>query len=152
MTTLYKNIDGKLYYWETWEKNDGTSSIIHFGQVGEEGITETIITKRVADNIQKLESEGYRTVPIEDFQILIIEYEIKVEFGTEQDLQRRYNLQDRLQETLGWRGLGFCDGGSIGTGTMEVCCFVVDFELAKKIVEHDLKNTEYHDYKRIYLE
>jgi len=57
-----------------------------------------------------------------------------------------------MNETLGWTGLGNCDGGNIGSGTMEVCCFVVDFELAKKVIEIDLKNTEFADYTRIYNE
>lgn len=54
-----------------------------------------------------------------------------------------------MDETLGWTGLGHCDGGSIGGGTMEVCCYVVDFEIAKNIVERDLSNTEFSDYIRI---
>jgi hypothetical protein len=57
-----------------------------------------------------------------------------------------------MSETLGWTGLGHCDGGSIGSGTMEVCCFVVDFELAKQVVEKDLADTEFADYTRIYNE
>ena len=43
-------------------------------------------------------------------------------------------------------------GGSIGSGTMEVCCFVVDFELAKTVIEADLKDTEFADFTRIYDE
>lgn len=39
---------------------------------------------------------------------------------------------------LGWTGLGHVDGGSIGSGTMEVGCEVVDFE-----------NSEFRDYKEI---
>jgi hypothetical protein len=54
-----------------------------------------------------------------------------------------------MNETLGWTGLGNCDGGSIGSGTMEVCCFVVDFKIAKRVVEKDLKNTKFADYSRI---
>ncbi len=57
-----------------------------------------------------------------------------------------------MNETLGWSGLGHCDGGSIGSGTMEVCCFVVDFDIAKSVIEADLKSTEFDDYSRIYDE
>lgn len=151
MTILYKNINGNFYYWETWKEDDNESSIIHFGKVGEKGTTETSPTTKIAEIIKKLEFEGYKVVPIEDFEILIIEYEIQGEWGNEQDLHKRYSLQDRMQETLGWTGLGFCDGGSIGAGTMEVCCFVVNFKLAKEIIEDDLRLIEYYDYKRIYL-
>ncbi|WP_346823269.1 hypothetical protein [Rapidithrix thailandica] len=46
-----------------------------------------------------------------------------------------------MDRTLGWTGLGHTDGGSIGSGIMEVGCIVVDFELAKKLIEQDLKDT-----------
>lgn len=72
--------------------------------------------------------------------------------GTDTDLDKRYSLQDRMNETLGWTGLGNCDGGSIGSGTMEVCCFVVDFGIAKKVIERDLRETEFADYTRIFDE
>ena len=61
-------------------------------------------------------------------------------------------LQDRMDEKLGWTGLGMCDGGSIGSGTMEVCNFVVDFALAKSVIEQDLAGTEFANYTRIYDE
>lgn len=32
---------------------------------------------------------------------------------------------------------------------MEVCCYVVDFEIAKRVIENDLKDTEFADYSRI---
>ena len=81
----------------------------------------------------------------------MIEFEVDG-MGSPEDVDRRHRLQDRMSETLGWTGLGMCDGGSIGSGTMEVCCFVVDFDVAKKVVESDLKRTEFSDYTRIYNE
>lgn len=57
-----------------------------------------------------------------------------------------------MNETLGWTGLGFCDGGSIGSGTMEVCNFVVDFEIAKAIIEKGIKGSEFENFTRIYDE
>ena len=35
---------------------------------------------------------------------------------------------------------------------MEVCNFVVDFEVAKEVVAADLAETEFSDYKRIFDE
>ena len=72
--------------------------------------------------------------------------------GTVTDLERRHAMEERMRELMGWTGLGTCDGGSIGSGTMEVCCFVVDFETAKRVIEHDLRGTEFEDYSRIYDE
>ena len=50
-----------------------------------------------------------------------------------------------LNEGLGWTGLGCCDGGSIGSGTMEACCYVVDFErdvLTKELAETSMVITQ----------
>lgn len=54
-----------------------------------------------------------------------------------------------MNEILGWTGLGDVDGGSIGNGTMEIACRVVDFGIAKKVIEENLKNTEFSDYLKI---
>ncbi|HEY1717808.1 MAG TPA: hypothetical protein VGH42_05860, partial [Verrucomicrobiae bacterium] len=54
--------------------------------------------------------------------------------GNATDLKKRHGLEERMNETLGWTGLGLCDGGSIGSGTMEVCCYVVDFQIAKDAI------------------
>ncbi|HYX51974.1 MAG TPA: hypothetical protein VE783_00880 [Candidatus Limnocylindrales bacterium] len=40
----------------------------------------------------------------------------------------------------------------MGSGTMEVCCFVVDFEGAKAVIEADLAGTNFSNYTRIYDE
>jgi hypothetical protein len=68
------------------------------------------------------------------------------------DLEKRTRLQSRMNKTLGWTGLGHCDGGSIGSGTMEVCCMVVDFVIAKEVIAKDLINTEFSDYLTIFDE
>jgi hypothetical protein len=111
--------------------------------------------KKAADifqnEVDKLISEGYRPIDPEDHYTLLIEYEV-VGMGNGEDVEKRHRLEDRMNETLGWTGLGACDGGSIGSGTMEVCNFVVDFEVAKKIIENDLKGTEFENYTRIYDE
>jgi hypothetical protein len=51
---------------------------------------------------------------------------------------------------LGWTGLGYCNGGSTGSGTMEVGCTVVDSEIAKKVIAENLEGSEFSNYNRIY--
>jgi hypothetical protein len=96
-------------------------------------------------------SEGFEPIAIDDHAVLMIEYPVEG-MGTAKDLKKRHALEDRMNETLGWTGLGNCDGGSIGSGTMEVCCFVVDFRIARRVIEEYLKNTKFADYARIYDE
>ena len=92
---------------------------------------------------------GYSEFDENKLSFLEIEYKIDG-FGSEEDLDKRHKLEDRMNETLGWTGLGHTDGGSIGSGTMEVGCIVVDFEIAKKVIIEDLKNTEFENYTRIF--
>ncbi|MDR2723587.1 MAG: hypothetical protein LBB25_00050 [Holosporaceae bacterium] len=63
---------------------------------------------------------------------------------------KRFELQDFMNEFLFEIGLGLCDGGSTGAGTMEICCLVADYDLAKQLISEKLKSTKFADYCRIY--
>jgi hypothetical protein len=152
---LYKFTDSKKEYWETWDNDDG-SHTVHWGELGTTGKSKEVkgsLLKKPEKIIQKeadeMVSNGFR--PIEDEFTLLVEY-IVDGMGSKEDVDKRHRLQDRMNETLGWTGLGHCDGGSIGSGTMEVCNYVVDFEVAKRVIENDLKGTEFENYTRIYDE
>jgi hypothetical protein len=152
---LYKFAETKKEYWETWDNDDG-SHTVHWGELGTKGKSKEINSsflkkpeKIIQNEVDKMVSNGFRQV--DDEVTLLIEYAIE-DMGTKEDVEKRHRLQDRMNETLGWTGLGNCDGGSIGSGTMEVCNFVVDFEVAKKVIENDLKGTEFDNYTRIYDE
>jgi hypothetical protein len=155
MLKLYKIIDGKLHYWETWDK-DKKTGIVHWGAVGDAGQNEEIKSELLVNFRKKIQKivdqkliEGYNE--IEELFTLMIEYPVD-DMGTQGDLDKRQRLERRMNEKLGWTGLGHCDGGSIGGGTMEACCFVVDFDIAKDLIEHDLEGTEFENYARIYDE
>jgi len=154
---LYKFSEDEKRYWETWENNDG-SHIVHWGELGTKGKTKTVKSSflkkaesKIQEEIEKAIADGYREIPAEDHFTLLVEYKV-AGMGSGKDVEKRHRLESRMNETLGWTGLGACDGGSIGSGTMEVCNFVVDFELAKRVIEADLAGTEFSDYSRIYNE
>jgi predicted DNA-binding WGR domain protein len=150
MTKLYKKIEGELHYWECWAQGDG-SMIAHWGKVGERG-SNKIIDKQLGESeIDKFTRQGY--VEFDDLEIatLVIEYAVDG-MGTVNDLDKRQMIQERMDEALGWAGLGNCDGGSIGRGTMEIVCLVVDFAIARQVVERDLAGAGLADYARIYCE
>lgn len=156
MIKLYKRTDdGRLAYHEAWIINRAVTE--HWGIVGLRGESRSHRMKtgdREAELERVLASArraGYAEIDPDDQRRLIVEYSIS-EMGEETDLEKLRRLEDRLNETLGWSGLGDCDGGSIGAGTMEVCCFVVDFDCAKVIIEESLGGTEFADYSRIYDE
>lgn len=157
MLKLYNFTDDSKRYWETWDNGDGTHTV-HWGILADNG--ESKVVKKslfrkpenlIQAEIDGLVAEGFKPIDIEEHQILLIEY-IVDGFGEPNDLEKRHRLEDRMNETLGWTGLGHCDGGSIGSGTMEVCCFVVDFDIAKTTIASNLEQTEFSDYSRIYNE
>ncbi len=157
MLKLYKKTKNEFKYWETWDISDDMATI-HWGDVGTQGETINVKSTLASDNdeflkqeIDKLIDEGYQPIDNDEHFVLLIEFAIDG-MGTELDVEKRHNLENRMNETLGWTALGHCDGGSIGSGTMEVCCFVVDFDIAKKVIEEDLIATEFSDYTRIYDE
>ncbi len=155
MLKLYRFTDTKKEYWETWDNDDG-SHTVHWGELGTTGQSKEVkgsLLKKPEKIIQKevdeMVSSGFK--PIDDEYTLLIEYAVE-SMGAKEDVEKRHRLEERMSETLGWSGLGHCDGGSIGSGTMEVCNFVVDFEVAKSVIEADLKDTEFENYTRIYDE
>ena len=155
MLKLYKLKDNQLWYWETWDKDEKTA-IVHWGIVGEQGQNKEVsgglfsnFRKNVQKEIDEKLKEGFREFDQDKVSFLEIEYIIDG-FGTEQDLEKRHRLEAKMDEVLGWTGLGHTDGGSIGSGTMEVGCMVVDFDTAKKVIEENLKRTEFGNYSRIF--
>jgi hypothetical protein len=149
MIKLYKEIEGVIHYWECWE-NDNKSSIAHWGVLGERGSDEVIDNERAEQEINNHMEQGYVEFNELETSMLFIEYTI-TGMGTIKDLEKRHRLEERMNDAMGWTGLGHCDGGSIGADSMEVCCMVVDYEIAKKVIETDLKDSEFADYSSIYL-
>jgi hypothetical protein len=156
MLKLYKLNTQPKQYWETWEHN-GVHTV-HWGELGTKGESKELKasllsspTKVIQKEVDRHISEGFAPLDTEDHATLLIEYAVDG-MGTSKDLEKRHRLEERMNETLGWTGLGHCDGGSIGSGTMEVCCFVADYEIARGVIEADLAGTEFADFTRIYDE
>jgi hypothetical protein len=157
MLKLYRSVKGEVEYWETWD-NDEKSGTVHWGKLGERGSDKIFVTDKSHDFHEKIQEEVTQRVqegfgPIDQDELLTLLIEFKVDgMGNSEDLEKRSRLESRMNETLGWVALGHCDGGSIGSGTMEVCCLVVDFEIAKSIIENDLAGSEFSNYTRIVME
>jgi len=80
--------------------------------------------------------------------VLLIEYKIDG-FGTDEDLEKRWEVQRLVGKLLKKAKLGECDGGSSGSNTMEVCCYVTNFDKANDAIAQALSNTKYGNYTRI---
>ena len=157
MLKLYKQVDNEILYWETWDKDEKTG-VVHWGIVGQRGQDKEIksglfsnFRKEIQKEVDKIIETGYAEIDADNLFTLLIEFKVDG-MGTPEDVEKRTRLQNKMDEVLGWTGLGHCDGGSIGSGTMEACCFVVDFDIAKQVIEAKLKDTEFADYTRIFDE
>jgi hypothetical protein len=155
---LYRLSDGQADYWETWQDPSG-DHIIHWGELGTEGENKTIPRGLFGGGLKAVEQEtaemrfrGFAEIDADDHLFLIVEFPISGDMGSEAELDKLHRLEASLNEILGWTGLGECDGNSIGSGTMEAACSVVDFEVAKRVIEQRLIGTEFADYSRIYKE
>ncbi len=157
MIKLYRRSDLGIRYHEAWAP-DEKCVIEHWGELGSRGETrEHPLSPNVDPNVAieailaDARERGFCEFDDDDVQVLLIEYKIDG-MGNPDDLKKRHALEARIDDTLGWTGLGHCDGGSIGSGTMEVCCLVVDFDTAREVIEADLAGTPFADYSRIYDE
>lgn len=155
MIKLYRLTAELREYWETWQHDDG-SQIVHWGELGTKGMTRFVkdslfskAEKKVKKEIASLEKQGFRK--LEPEWLVMIEYGINGLDG-EKALEKRYLIQDRMNQVLGRTGLGHCDGGSIDSETMEICNLVIDPHLAQTVIAEDLAATEFKDYLYIYYQ
>lgn len=147
---LYKRHDGRLLYREAWI--DGENVVEHVGVYGERGLTSQreasgpVRQREVMDAIaEDAKAEGFKSVPEARLVGLLVSKEISGA-GTKDDLLRRHSLEDFLNEVTGWHGLGHCDGGSIGSGSMEAFCLVVDYNIAAEVIERELASSQFKDF------
>ncbi len=153
MIKLYKGTKGGVLYHEAWSADCTVTE--HWGKLGELGSTRDHALTEADDPNEVLEAvlasaraNGFTELDADQLRLLLIEYRIQG-MGSTADLNKRHALEDRMNEVLGWVGLEQCEGGSIGYGTMAVYCLVVDFELARSVIEADLVGSIFEDYSRI---
>jgi hypothetical protein len=140
---LYRTRGDVTEYWEAWTTAKDVT--IHWGKVGEVGETRELPHEvgLHPSEIIKRESKphraaGFRPRKIDELHCVIIQYKIEGH-GNVADHDRRVQVEELINECLGWTGLGHCDGGDIGSGSMNVFCYVVDLVIAQKVVVNSLK-------------
>jgi hypothetical protein len=151
---LYKIIESKLHYHEAW--STPTAVHEHWGIAGHRGkhrLHELHAgedpDEAVLAVLRPFIDDGFASIDPDDHISLVIEYTIDPA-NNNAWLHKRHELEDRMNEVLGWTGLGRCLGGSGGAGTMEVTCSVVDFEIARIVIHGDLVGSNFSDYTRIH--
>jgi hypothetical protein len=151
---LYRRVSpSELHYREAWYADGVVTE--HWGRCGERGEArehparnETDVAIVLSRLKKSARDAGYRPIPESRMKFLIVEYALD-SWGSPDDLARRHKLEDEFNDLIGWLGLGHLDGGSIGSGTMEVALVVVDFNIAKSALERETKGTEMDGFRRI---
>jgi hypothetical protein len=146
-TELYKRIDGDWHYWRAG--CHGESVAVHAGKVGAAGEVreispasdETPAALLIRETGQA-RAQGYTEFDPEDLVHLVVQYQIDG-MGSVDDLDQRQRVEEVLGECLASTGNGYCDGGDIGSGTMNVFCYVVVPKLAIESVRTALESEEF---------
>lgn len=120
--------------------------VIHWGKLGEPGLSETLAATsgEAAEALIERESrsprlQGFAEIDIDDHVQVIVQFKTDHDWGDSADLEKRHRVEDILNECLGWSGNGHCDGGDIGSGTINAFSFVVDPQLAQETIISALK-------------
>lgn len=147
---LYTQQNGQLTYREGWIADGKVTE--HWGVCGERGETRFHPLAEGTDprtllNALSREARalGFKPIPLSRHKGLIVERPVQG-FGSPEDLDLRHELQAFLDDKLGWLGLGHCDGGSSGSGTMEAYCLVVDDALAVEAITRELAASPFTDF------
>ena len=154
MIKLYRrDSTGVFEYHEAWVSD--SEIVEHWGTVGGRGQRRVTALDENQDETSALEgvlsearAEGFASLPEDAHSCLRIEYPIQGR-GCGADLARRAALEERLNQLLGWAGLGQTGTSSIVPGTLSIVCHVVDPQLAKRCISNGLLGTEFDDYREL---
>lgn len=135
LVKLYKKEDNSFLYFECW-LNDNDSLTVHYGLLGNIGETVEYLAKDMklplmavmTNLVYEKQQSGYSSVvsrteliiectPGEDENFLSLE-------------EQRTEIEDLLNNCLGWTGNGHCESSYIIGQTLDFICFVVDKNIA----------------------
>jgi len=152
---LYRRTSGSLEYHEAWP-GDGVV-MEHWGRCGDGGevrehpaTTDRQVGRVLAEIETGARRAGFRPVAPSRHTALVVEYEMPTGGSAGPTTPDRAELEEALDQLVGWLGLGHCDGGSTGSGTMEVFLDVVDYECARSALMRELASGPYAQFSRIY--
>lgn len=132
---------------------EGRVIVQHQGIVGawvkEEDVNEIRVSRfkrlgrQILQLVEELERQGYRELQETDYTELVVQF--RYDAGQEEEaLERRHMMEEMIDEGLLHTGNGSCEGGDIGSGTMNIYYHVVDVEAAVALIfegmkEHDVR-------------
>lgn len=160
MIRLYKRDENDMIaaYHEAWIEPQNRRIVEHWGYLGDSGDTAThrihilgSLERQFESVLEPARALGFAELPESAFASLVIAYDVR---GMDPDEARdkQDDIEEALNEKLGWTGLGYCDNGRLSAETLEICCRVVNVDLAQKVISESLDGSVFSDYSRIYQE
>jgi hypothetical protein len=150
MFRLFRSVGNRRAYHEAWI--DDQRVVEHWGLCGETGENREHAESNDRDRYRLLDAlrddvvrRGYAEIPLGRQRTIVARRSI-VGMGSDTDLDLRHELQSTLDEELGLRGLGVCDGGETGGGSMSVFCFVVDIERGMAAITATLADPKFRGF------
>lgn len=150
MIKLYRKNNDTIHYFEVWLNEDNISLTTHKGVLGDVGETEDVFYDEEDDLPVKV---GMAKI-VSDLKLLgysdnISHTEIVVQFSYKDNedmsmlVDKRQHIEALLNECLGWTGNGHCDGGDIGSGSMNLFCYVINKDIALQTILEMLEEENY---------
>ena len=147
-----------LAYHEAWIEPQHRRIVEHWGYLGEAGETAThrihilgSLERQFNDVLRPARELGFAELPESAYATVIVAYDVSEKARIEVE-DNQEDITDALNEKLGWTGLGYCEDGRFGDGTLEICCRVLDVARAKGVISEALDGSVFADYSRIYQE
>jgi hypothetical protein len=147
MIEIYKRDRDGYHYWRAWRYQ--RIVVLNWGKVGEKGRTHQIRLRKgqtakavIAEAARKPIAEGYCPVDSEDFSTVVVQYRLD-NWGSVGDLDKRRKIEEVLNECLASTCNGFCDGGDLGSGEMNLYCLVIDPGAVRNAIVSALKKNRF---------
>ncbi|MEL8055559.1 MAG: hypothetical protein AAGK66_05360 [Pseudomonadota bacterium] len=126
-------------YYEVWAEPARRRIIEHWGVVGEAGETETHriwffggLEKQFEKIMAPARAQGFEEIALGDYETLIVMFTDQDDVPTPQESA---SVADRINEILGWTGLGFCHSDEVSGKDIDLTCRVIDAGLARGLIQ-----------------
>jgi hypothetical protein len=121
-------------FWQIWSRPGVLVS--HRGVIGQRGaVTERAVSSEEAEEaifhqaVREAEAEGYVALENITHSQVLVNYNVST-WEVEEIESFKNTAQGVIGDVLGWVGIGYCDGFTLGREGLTMWCIVVDHELA----------------------
>lgn len=154
MFRLYKSDEDGVprAYYEVWAEPARRRIVEHWGVVGEPGETEVHriwffggLETQIEKIMAPARAQGFEELPRGQYRTLIVR---AVSKSSENISDEDEAFADRLNEVMGWTGLGECHEATAIESGLEAECDTVDAELCQRILAESLAtDPAYENYE-----